>query len=175
MNLTIDNLPDRSYIPILLNQLGLINIGVELGVADARYSKIVLEKSHLNTFYGIDRWSDRKHGVKEYKKVLKEAKKWNGRFVVVRKSFAEALPMFEDNFFDFIFIDGYANKGKNSRAMADWWTKLKSGGIYAIHDYTPMYPANVHAIKTWAKEARVKGFVTGEAPNRKPSWLTRKE
>ncbi len=173
MDISIDNLPDRYHIPLLLNQLGLNGIGVELGVAKARYAKVILENSNLKTLYGIDMWGDRKHTKKEYRKVREEAKKWEGRFIVIRSVFSDAIRQFEDNFFDFIFVDGYAHKGNlRGATMKNWWPKLKPGGIMAIHDYTMRYPENHKAIRRWARKAHLTGYVTKE--RHKPSWVTQK-
>ena len=56
MKLSIDNLPTRQHIPLLLKELNLNGIGVELGVAKGSYSECILKNSDLKTLYGIDNW-----------------------------------------------------------------------------------------------------------------------
>ena len=91
----------------------------------------------------------------------------------MRKSFDEAVKLFQDGTFDLIFVDGFARKGQcRGSTMVDWWPKLKIGGIMAIHDYTPKYPLNVKTIKKWAKKYGLKGHVTQKES--KPSWITQK-
>ncbi len=172
-DLSIDNLRTRRNIPLLLSQLGLNGIGIELGVARANYSKIILKTSNLATLYAVDRWSDRKHTDKQYNMVIEESKKWNGRFIIIRKTFEEAARLFDDEFFDFIYIDGYADTGQDDgKTMEQWWPKLKFGGIFAIHDYSPRYPKNVKCIDKWTKKYNLQGFFTKEVKN--PSWIIQK-
>ena len=89
MSLSISNLPNRKYIPLLLKELSLNGIGIELGVAEAHYSEVILQNSNLKTLYGVDSWSHRRHTSKEYRKVKRRTKQWGSRFIIVRKRFDE--------------------------------------------------------------------------------------
>jgi len=173
MALSIKNLPDRNHLPLLLNEMGLIGSGVELGVAAGKYSRILLKKSELKQLYGIDMWADRKHNKKEYLRVKRIAERYGNRYRIIRERFSAAKYRFEDEFFDFIFVDGYAAKGnRNGDTMKEWWPKLKPGGIMAVHDYTKLFPANIKAINRFAKKQKLKGYTTTN--ENKPCWMTLK-
>tara|TARA_Y100000389_G_C17052243_1_gene313332 strand:+ start:118 stop:318 length:201 start_codon:yes stop_codon:yes gene_type:complete len=44
--------------------------------------------------------------------------------------------LFPDDFFDFIYVDGYAHTGEeNGKTFFDWWPKLKQNGIFSGDDY----------------------------------------
>ncbi len=76
---------------------------------------------------------------------------FDGRFTILRTSFAEAAEQFADGFFDFIYIDGYAHTGQDQgRTLADWWPRLKTGGIFAGHDYCATYPQTVKVVDEFA-------------------------
>jgi hypothetical protein len=58
---------------------------------------------------------------------------------LLRMTFAEAFDLFPDNFFDFVYVDGYAHTGEEGgRTILDWYAKVKPGGILAGDDYDPV-------------------------------------
>lgn len=117
-------------------------IGVELGVALGQFSERMLKESDLSFLYSIDMWSgDRGHDVEEYKAALQRLLPYKERNSCLRMKFEEALSLFPDEYFDFIYIDGYAHTGQNSgRTLSDWWPKLKHGGVFSGDDYSPRWP-----------------------------------
>ena len=54
---------------------------------------------------------------------------------IVRKYSFDAVKDFPDEFFDFIFIDADHTYEGVSRDLADWWPKVKKGGVFSGHDY----------------------------------------
>lgn len=134
------NIKSRLYIHELLAKHG-VKIGAELGVASGVYSKYLTENHTFVEYYGIDKWNDHhnekeKNSVFEYFKEKKNVK-------IMHMSFDDALALFPDNYFDFIYIDGYAHTGQNDgQTIRNWYNKLKKGGIYSGHDYCE---------KTWPK------------------------
>lgn len=52
---------------------------------------------------------------------------------VLRSFSLDAAPLFEDGYFDVVYIDAdHLDCGSDIRA---WWSKVKSGGVLAGHDY----------------------------------------
>lgn len=127
---------------ILSSFLNKNSVGVELGVADGYFSKQLLSTSNIKLLYSIDRWAgDRGHNIDQYKKAIKNLKEFYNRNFIIKLSFTEALDIFSDNYFDFIYIDGYAHTGQdNGTTLYEWWPKLKPGGIFAGHDYDKKFP-----------------------------------
>jgi hypothetical protein len=126
----------RNDIPKLLKKYNC-TIGVELGVSEGRYSKHLLKNHNFDAFYSIDSWNSRSHGIEEYIAAYTSLKKYDNTHIY-RATFEEILPIFPDEYFDFIYIDGYAHLG-NESTIEQWYTKLKPGGIYSGHDYDKKY------------------------------------
>lgn len=102
----------RDDIALLLEPGG---VGVELGVAEGRMSDKILRRSELSFLYSIDWWSgDRGHDVEEYKTALRILDPHRARNSTLRLSFAEALDLFPDDHFDFVYVDGYAHTGEEA-------------------------------------------------------------
>jgi len=156
-------------------------VGIELGVAEGYFSDRVLSKVNVARWYCVDAWAgDRGHTDAQYKSTKNLLSKYDN-VEILRMRFDEALDLFEDNFFDFIYIDGYAHTGQEEgQTLADWWPKLKTGGIYSGDDYSPhKWPKNVDSINNFAKSVD-KRVVVYEFENRKnpwsryPSWYIKK-
>lgn len=115
---------------------------MELGVALGQFSERILRDSDLAFLYSIDMWSgDRGHDTEEYKSALRRLLPYKERNTCLRITFDEALDLFPDEYFDFIYVDGYAHTGQNSgKTLRDWWSKLKSGGVFSGDDYSPRWP-----------------------------------
>ena len=137
-------------------------IGIELGVAGGRFSVKLNNKHSFKKFYCVDKWND-KHNIKEYYDALHRLNKDN--IYVLRMSFEEAHTLFEDNFFDFIYIDGYAHTGQDSGVTINsWYNKLKKGGVYAGQDYNiEEWPKNVEHINNFLTQIDKKPNLTTEA------------
>lgn len=57
------------------------------------------------------------------------------RVIVYRLTSLEAANKCEDNYFDFIYIDGNHKYEHCKNDLNAWWPKVKIGGILAGHDY----------------------------------------
>ena len=94
-------------------------------------------------------------------------------------TFEEALPLFPDHFFDFIYVDGFAHTGQEGgQTLADWFPKLKVGGVMAGDDYHPDWPLVQWAVNDFAEAVGVQLKVTelteSHSYNRYPSWFFQK-
>jgi hypothetical protein len=91
-------------------------------------------------------------------------------------SFDEALSLFDEQFFDFIYFDGYAHTGEEGgKTFADWWPKLKTGGVYAGDDYHADWPLVKWAVNAFSQKVGAALQITGQIEktnlNRYPSWF----
>lgn len=150
-------------------------IVAELGVAAGDYSETILQNKNVQKLFSIDRWANdtKRHTDSEYVDVLKRFEKYKERSIVVRKSFEQAQPMFKP-IFDFIYIDGYDHTGQeNGETLNQWWPLLKSGGIFAGHDYHPRWQPTIEAVNRFADRMEKDVYITKEN-NRHlhiyPSW-----
>jgi hypothetical protein len=168
---------ERWHVAKLVRPAG---VGIELGVARARFASMLLDNTDLDYLYGVDMYADRSHTLDQYRAALKLMDRHRRRYSLLKMRFDEALPLFDDDFFDFIYIDGYAHTGEeNGQTLYDWWPKLKEGGVFAGDDYTPAWPLVRSAVDKFAAEHGLDVFVitpatTGQS-SYSPTWFAIKK
>lgn len=161
----IDILQERRELPQFLERDGLI--GIELGVAGGWYSKRLMESGLFKELYGVDLYGDH-HDTKEYIKALKNVG-MGKPYWLLRMSFEDALDAFPDEFFDFVYIDGYAHTGEErGKTMFDWLAKVKVGGMIAGHDYHQKWPLVQICVDALARELEQPVMRTAYSKNRDP-------
>jgi hypothetical protein len=160
----------------IINMLPENSIGVELGVAKGNFSYEILEhKNKLKLLYSIDRWAgDRHHDTIEYKKACHKLCFFKGRSKIIKMSFEQAVDLFPNDYFDFIYIDGYAHTGQNNgKTLDDWYPKLKKGGIFSGHDYAKKWEYTIIAVDKFIKNNNLDlNITTDDVYN---SWWTIKK
>ncbi len=136
-------------------------IGIELGVAKGTFSKKMLESNKFKFYYGVDKYSDH-HNSKEYLYALKNIG-INKSFHLLRTSFESALSIFEDNYFDFVYVDGYAHGGQEGgKTLCDWIKKVKVGGIICGDDYDSKFPLTIKAVNYLAQNTNNQIYLTNK-------------
>lgn len=154
---------------------GASNRGIELGVAAGSFSQRMVASGRFQRFWGVDAYSD-SHNTAQYKEALRHVG-LEAPYTLLRMSFAEALDLFPDGYFDFIYVDGYAHTGEEGgRTMIDWYAKLKVGGIMAGDDYSPQkWPLVVWGVNHLVRQLDVPLHITDKvldaSYNRFPSWF----
>lgn len=156
---------------------GSKNIGIELGVAKGRYSKLMVDSGKFSKVYGIDRYTDH-HDSKEYISAISYVG-LDKPYVLIRSTFDEALTLFEDEYFDFIYVDGYAHTGQEEgKTLYSWYRKLKKGGVFAGHDYHEKWPLTKKSVDNFVAENNLTLNITFEENDEKnclyPSWYVLK-
>ncbi|VTR99125.1 class I SAM-dependent methyltransferase [Tuwongella immobilis] len=169
---------NRDEFPALLDRLGRNGLAIELGVAAGGYSEQLLRHGKMSVLFSVDRWSDH-HNDAECEHARRVLSQFGCRSVVLRMTFEQALPIFADGVFDFIFIDGYAHTGQDGISTLDsWWPKMRSGGIFAGHDYHPRWPLTMEVVDQFVAKHGLKLFTTDEQPelveHAYPSWYVMK-
>lgn len=146
-------------------------VGIELGVAEAKFSEKLLLNGNFSHLYGVDIYAgDRGHDESQYEQALDKLSKHNN-YTLIRKTFEQALEDFEDEFFDFIYIDGYAHTGQNEgKTLHDWYLKLKKGGLFSGDDYSKRWPENYRAVNEFVSKKDLELHVINDW-NSHRSWL----
>ena len=110
--------------------------GIELGIARGIFAERMINSNRFSEYYGIDVYAnDGSHTVNQYKEAINRVG-IRSNFKLLRMYFKEALDLFEDEYFDFIYVDGYAHTGEEGgRTFKDWFPKLRRGGLFAGDDY----------------------------------------
>ena len=151
------------------------NIGIELGVAEGVYSKRMMNSNKFARFFGVDVYSDT-HDTTEYKRAIKYVGLSDSRYTLLRMTFEDALDLFEDEYFDYIYIDGFAHTGEEGgKSLIDWHRKLKVGGIFAGDDYHDDWPLVKWAVNDFANQLGTDVTVTSREEDSVwssyPSWF----
>ena len=163
----------RHHVTNLLD--GNRNIGIELGVARGIFSKRMVESGQFQRFYGVDAYGD-VHDTNQYCEALRHIGIEESRYCLLRMDFESALGIFEDSYFDFIYLDGYAHTGQEGgKTILDWVRKLKTGGVLAGDDYHDKWPLVKWAVNDLARQTGADVHVTteveGSAYSKYPTWF----
>lgn len=153
----LDKVRTREDIPRVLPNKGSA-MAIELGLADGGFSEKLVQYGNIGFLYSIDAYAgDRSHNVDEYKVAFGRLDRFRYKNSILRMTFAEAVTLFPDNYFDLVYVDGYAHDGEdNGRTLYDWWPKVKRHGIFAGHDYDKQWPLVVEQVDKFAQEKRVR-------------------
>ena len=186
---------DRISLARLFGELKF-KVGAEIGVERAIYSKSLLTRIPELKLYLVDPWKAYK-GYREhvsqskldgfYNETVKRVANWPNT-EIVRKYSIEAARTFPDKFFDFVYIDANHEFRHAVDDIAEWYPKVKVGGILAGHDYikrnNPEYLMGViPAINGYIEAYDLKPlfifgrkeFVEGEKRDKPRSWMLIKE
>ncbi|NRF57948.1 class I SAM-dependent methyltransferase [Citrobacter braakii] len=149
-------------------------VGIELGVAKGIMSKRMVDSEKFITYYGVDLYGDT-HDTEEYKNAIKYVG-LESNFKLLRMTFDDALGLFNDAYFDYIYIDGFAHTGEEGgKTLSDWYSKLKIGGVLAGDDYHNDWPLVKWAVNDFCLKADLKLYVTEKVEDveycKYPSWF----
>lgn len=163
-------------------------VGVEIGVRTAMYSNLLLKNSNLKLLYSVDPWQPNielselpAHCDAIYEIAKGNLVEFGVRSQMIRDYSPGAANQFPDNYFDFVYIDGLHDFISVYADCCAWWPKLKSGGIFAGHDYCPIaWPGVVGAVNQFVAEENLELFLTGlgdtygEGDGDRQSWWATK-
>ena len=158
----------------ILNMLEKGSLGIELGVAEGVFSSRMVESGKFDRIYAVDMYGDKHHPTEQYKRALLKVG-LDKPYSLFRMRFDEALDMFPDEFFDFIYVDGFAHTGEeNGQTLYDWYPKLKKGGLFAGDDYHKDWPKVVKAVDKFCAKYDYSPMVTGKTEDidfcKYPTW-----
>ena len=158
---------------------GKENIGIELGVAEGNFSYHMMESKKFIKFYGIDSYNDFQHNDDEYHLTKQKMSKFKN-YQLIKDTFENSLNLFKDNYFDFIYIDGFAHTGNNGgETIFNWFDKLKVGGILSGDDYHKDWPLVIEVVNDFVRQTNFKLFLTDKIDDdpysQYPSWFVIKE
>ncbi|RXF67021.1 class I SAM-dependent methyltransferase [Hansschlegelia zhihuaiae] len=146
-------------------------VAVELGVANGGFSETLLKKTNISYLYSIDMYADKKHTVEEYCAVIKRLMPYRERNAILKLRFDQALAVFEDETFDFIYVDGYASGGEeDGKTFEDWWPKLKPGAVMGGHDYDSNWPLVIQSVDRFVAKHNLDLFTVGGTKDREDDY-----
>lgn len=121
-------------------------ICIEIGVQKGDWAK-ELVKCGPKHLYLVDCWEhqdekiyandssnvDNEQQNKLYDFVIQRFKNYNN-VTVIKEYSANAVKLFEDGFFDFLYLDANHNTEYVYQDLNAWWSKVKIGGCMSGHD-----------------------------------------
>lgn len=134
---------DRDSMAQLFNELGF-KIGVEIGVRDGGYSKVLLDAiPGIEQLWGVDPYEPhqgyrdhvRKSTFEGFEKEAHEKLDGYDKYCFMREYSSDALRRFPDGFLDFVYIDGDHSFYEATHDIEKWSKKVRSGGIISGDDY----------------------------------------
>lgn len=119
-------------------------IGLEIGSDIGDTSEFLLKSNESLTLHSVDPyedyidWNGKNLNERQsmFEKYTKRMEPYSTRLVHLRKTSDDAVDDFSEEQFDFIFIDGLHTYDQLTKDCANYYSKLKPGGIFAGHDFT---------------------------------------
>jgi hypothetical protein len=131
----------------LLERLPAGGVCAEIGVDQGDFTAEIFAISQPSRLHLIDMWGTRRYSQRKFERVTSrfDTRIADGSVVVHRQSSLDAAAEFDDNVFDWVYVDtthAYELTAAELRAYAP---KVKPGGFIAGHDY---------AMGNWSKVLR---------------------
>ena len=136
----------RPAIEFIKNKFGDIPlIGAEIGVAEGLHAKELYRNLNFNKLYLIDIW-EVYYVHREGKEIkisvpaqglskVKEMFEGISNVAIIKGDSAEVASQFENESFDFIYIDGNHDYEFVKKDIELYYPKVKKGGILCGHDF----------------------------------------
>ena len=124
----IGNSRDYIFDNILLKNGICAEIGVDVG----RNAERILSISNPKELYLIDCWDSSNN---QFDLMINNKFKDNKNVKIIRKTSVETSKQFEDNYFDWVYIDASHGYELVKEDIESWWPKVKTGGYLCGHDY----------------------------------------
>ena len=149
----------RELVPILKK----INakVGIEIGVDEGLTSRYFLSQLPELKLFGIDPYAeyidwngnylDKNGRSNSLEMASNRLNKFEKRYMLYRMTSDDAVENFKDNAYDFIFIDGLHEYKQLLKDCANYFPKIKKGGVFAGHDYITIVGVKI-AVDEFAKE-----------------------
>jgi hypothetical protein len=170
---------NRNDIPRFLNKMQANRI-CEIGVKDGGHFREMFIPC-VKLAVAIDIWTDT--GIesqnddncpqdqldKRYTALLNMYKN-NSRVNIIKDYSLNACKMFEDGFFDFVYIDADHTEQAVYEDLNSWYFKIRSGGVLAGHDYCECVVAHgvkfgvISALKRFTAENNLPIHVDNDPP-----------
>lgn len=155
-------------------------IGIELGIAEGEFASRVCSKNYLSKWYGVDAYAGGRHNQKEMNNMLKRMEEHES-FEFIHGRFEDALRRFDDEYFDIVYVDGFAHTGQhNGSTIEQWYAKVKKNGIISGDDYCERWPLNMKMVDRFIAKYDLNLNIIGKGEpgslwSSSPSWYAIKK
>lgn len=150
--------------------------GVEVGTKKGEYAKVLCEANPRLRLFCVDPWT-------AYSGITQERQDRRFAFAsevlsrynvgIVKKVSMDAVQDFDDGSLDFVYIDGNHRFEYAMMDLLHWPTKVRRGGIVAVHDYHPMGQDVTMAVEAYARAKDVRPWYVTREPLPTAFWVRR--
>jgi hypothetical protein len=146
--IAVEQVYRREEIPLLLNSLGLLGAGIELGVRKGDFSEWLLDTWSGEKLFSIDPWQtdapeqyvDISNVTQDqhdafHEETRRRLARFGDRSVVWRTTGEDAAPSFPPECLDFVYVDARHDEASVFEDLECWWPRLRRGGVMSGHDY----------------------------------------
>ena len=127
-------LSNRKHLLEVLPKNGIV---AELGVDNGYFTEQIIKISNPKKLYLIDTWSSERYAQNKFelveKKFSQEIK--NKKIEILRSNSVDAAKLFQNNYFDWIYIDTDHSYTTTTQELNAYESKIKTNGFICGHDY----------------------------------------
>jgi hypothetical protein len=134
----------QGFIPVI-SSLGKDILGIEIGISSGRNAAYFLQEcSNIKKIYGVDPYLPFKDWdifvTQELQdsifKIMKEhLEEYEERFELFKMKSQDAANLFENEFYDYVFVDGDHSYEVTKIDCELYYSKVKVGKIFSGHDW----------------------------------------
>jgi len=138
----------RDELGQMLNRLGLLGVGVEVGVLKGHFSQRILDAWNGKTLLMVDPWEKQSDDVYtdvnnasdeaqqgRMQQALQSVQYHEGRYQLIRGYSVEVATQLPDGCLDFVYLDARHDYESVLEDLTAWYPKVRSGGLFAGHDF----------------------------------------
>ena len=152
----------RDELPQIFEREGL-KIGAELGVKRGAYSKIVLSQwKSAEKYVLVDLWAQQENYIdlanvpnseqdKNFIATQNNIAPWSDKIEICRNYTTHCHHMYDNHYFDMIYVDARHDRLGVLQDLNDWWPKLKREGLLCGHDYEEQWDGPQSNNQHWEK------------------------
>lgn len=120
-------------------------IGLEIGVYRGEHSYNMIRLLDVKKLFLVDPYL-LYEGNKHYDKAKSVLRKWRNKTCFIIKKSEDISDTFNDNYFDFVYIDDGHDYESVKRQICLYYPKVKKGGILGGHDFCVSCPDVCRAV-----------------------------
>lgn len=156
---------DNQELINLFQEKNILGRGAEIGTHRGENAKAILE-TYSGQLHLVDPWTtldtseyddlinleDRDINLLE---CISNLEDYLDRYIIHRGKSVSIASHFEDNFFDFVYIDANHKYDFVKADLNTWYPKVRTGGIIAGHDYIKVDYSNLNILEPNGKDKAV--------------------
>lgn len=121
----------------LLKKLPYIAKVAEIGVNEGEFSQHILSICKPTKLFLIDLWSSKRYNNNKFDSVNEKFRKYieKGEVEIIRDNSLSAHHIFNNEYFDWIYIDTDHSYQQTIQELYAWEPKIKPNGFICGHDY----------------------------------------